>query len=284
MKLVIGAANFTQKYGLENSKIASINNLKKILAFCKSKNINMIDDALEYGNSKKIYKKINLKNFDLITKIKLPKNYRSIKDLNDYYLKTLYNDLKRAGKKNYSHLLAHEIYNDQDKNKILIDSLKYLKKKKLTKKIGVSAYNPVEIKKILKIWTPEIIQLPFNVFDQRLVKSKIINYLYKKKIEIHVRSIFLQGTLLENKTPKKLMKYDKYFKNWHDWCVRNKINKLNACIHFIEKFNKISAIVIGINNLTQLKEITGFIKRKKIKVSYKNFTNNKILVDPRKWN
>ena len=83
MKLVIGAANFTQKYGLENSKIASINNLKKILAFCKSKNINMIDDALEYGNYKKIYKKINLKNFDLITKIKLPKNYRSIKDLND---------------------------------------------------------------------------------------------------------------------------------------------------------------------------------------------------------
>ena len=39
MKLVIGAANFTQKYGLENSKISSINNLKKILAFCRSKNI-----------------------------------------------------------------------------------------------------------------------------------------------------------------------------------------------------------------------------------------------------
>ena len=29
MKLVIGAANFTQKYGLENSKIPSVNNLKK---------------------------------------------------------------------------------------------------------------------------------------------------------------------------------------------------------------------------------------------------------------
>ena len=59
----------------------------------------MIDDALEYGNSKKIYKKINLKNFKLITKIKLPKNYRSIKDLNNYYLKILYNDLEKAGKK-----------------------------------------------------------------------------------------------------------------------------------------------------------------------------------------
>jgi len=284
MKLVIGAANFTQKYGLENSKISSVNNLKKILAFCRLKNINMIDDALEYGNSKKIYKKINLKNFRLITKIKLPKNYRSIKNLNDYYLKILYSDLKKAGKKNYSHLLAHEIYDDQTKNKILVDSLKYLKKKKLTKKIGVSAYNPMEVRKILKIWKPEIIQLPFNVFDQRLTKSKIIDHLYKKKIEIHVRSIFLQGALLENRTPKKLMKYDKYFRNWHNWCTRNNINKLYACIHFIEKFNKISAIVVGINNLTQLKEITGFIKKKKIKISYKNFSNNKILVDPRKWN
>ena len=39
MKLVIGAANFTQKYGLENSKISSVNNLKKILAYCRLKNI-----------------------------------------------------------------------------------------------------------------------------------------------------------------------------------------------------------------------------------------------------
>ena len=80
------------------------------------------------------------------------------------------------------------------------------------------------------------------------------------------------------------MKYDKYFKNWRDWCVRNNINKLNACVHFIEKFDKISAIVIGINNLAQLKEITGFIKKKKIKISYKNFTNNKILVEKKKQN
>ena len=283
MKLVIGSANFTQKYGLVNSKISSINNLKKILAFCKSKNINTIDDALEYGNSKNIYKRINLENFRLITKIKLPKNYRSIKDLKNYFFKTLYDDLEKAGKKNYSHLLAHGIFNDQYKNKILINILKFLKKKKLTKKIGVSAYNPIEIRKILKIWKPEVVQLPFNVFDQRLVKSKIINYLYKKKIEIHVRSIFLQGTLLAYRTPIKLKKYHKYFKNWHDWCTRNNINKLDACIHFIKKFDKISAMIIGINNLAQLKEITKSIKKKN-KIKYKSFPNDKILIDPRKWN
>ena len=91
----------------------------------------------------------------------------------------------------------------------MMNILKYLKKGKLAKKIGVSGYNPNEIKKILKIWKPDVIQLPFNIFDQRLISSKVIDLLYKKKIEIHVRSIFLQGMLVRTKIPKKLKKFKK---------------------------------------------------------------------------
>ena len=162
--------------------------------------------------------------------------------------------------------------------------LKYLKKRKLTKKIGVSGYNPNEIKKILEIWKPDVIQLPFNIFDQRLISSKIIDHLHRKKIEIHVRSIFLQGMLVREKIPKKLKKFKRYFINWNKWCSHNKINKIKACIQYVKRFKQISAIIIGTNNLSQIKQINRFFNERKIDLNYINFRINKDLVDPRKWN
>ena len=45
-------------------------------------------------------------------------------------------------------------------------------KKKDNKKIGISVYNTFELDNILKIFTPEIIQFPLNVFtNPLLIKS-----------------------------------------------------------------------------------------------------------------
>ena len=52
----------------------------------------------------------------------------------------------------------------------------------------------------LKNWekpTIDVIQAPLNVLDQRIDHSKNLNFLKRKKIEIHVRSIFLQGVLVD---------------------------------------------------------------------------------------
>ena len=284
MHIIIGTANFSQNYGLSKSKISSIKMAQKILNFCEKNKINTIDDACHYSNTKKIFKKLRLNNFKLITKIKLPQNYKSYRNLNSYFKNIISRDLKNLSKKNFSHILAHEVYKDDKKNKIMMNILKYLKKRKLAKKIGVSGYNPNEIKKILKIWKPDVIQLPFNIFDQRLINSKIIDLLDKKKIEIHVRSIFLQGMLVRAKIPKKLKRFKRYFINWNKWCYHHKINKVRACVQYVKRFKQISAIIIGTNNLSQIKQINRFFNERKINLNYNNFRINNSLIDPRKWN
>ena len=50
--------------------------------------------------------------------------------------------------------------------------------------------------------------MSYNILDRRILKSKWFNKLKIRGIEIHVRSIFLQG-LLVNKTIHK-----KQFKKW----------------------------------------------------------------------
>ena len=40
-------------------------------------------------------------------------------------------------------------------------------------------------------------QLPFNIFDQRLMNNNLVSFFNENKVEIHARSLFLQGTILK---------------------------------------------------------------------------------------
>jgi len=283
MKIIIGSANFSNKYGINKSKVSSITELKKIINYCKKNRIYNIDDALSYGNTKTVFKKVDTQGLKFISKIKLPKKYKLIKNLKLYFLNIIKESLKVRGQKKYSCLLAHEVSKDKKKNILILDILNFIKKKKLTNKIGISAYNPEEVYSILSLTKVDVVQIPFNIFDRRLISSGLINTLAKKKIEIQVRSIFLQGALLSKKTPSKLKKYDKTFNYWQKWCIKKKLNKVKICLHFVKSFNKISSIIIGINDIEQLKEIIKFLKEKTIDTGYKNIIKNNNIIDPRKW-
>ena len=70
--IVIGSANFNQKYGFKNFKFNN-NILKKTVQLAKQNNINYLDTAFDYNFTKQFLKKISFKKFKLISKVKLPK-------------------------------------------------------------------------------------------------------------------------------------------------------------------------------------------------------------------
>ena len=161
----------------------------------------------------------------------------------------------------------------------------HLKKINLTKKIGISVYSPEELKKLLKKYSFDVIQIPLNVFDRRFLKHNYLNRLKKKGIEIHVRSIFLQGILLlENKKiPKYFKKWSKLFKDWESWNLENKQNKLSTCINFIKNIKHVDKIILGISNYNQINEIINCCQSNRKKYPKKIFSKSKKLVDPRLW-
>ena len=83
-----------------------------------------------------------------------------------------------------------------------------LKKDKLIKKFGYSIYDFKNLKKICKSFKPDILQCPYSILDRRIEKNNLLEFLKHNKIELHVRSIFLQGLLTSN--PKN---YQKSFQN-----------------------------------------------------------------------
>ena len=284
MKLVIGSAQLGMKYGLFNNKSISRKEFKKIEKLVFKSNINFIDTAISYGDSENIIGNSKLKNLNIITKIKLLEK----KDIyiKDWVSKEISKSLNRLKIKNIYGVLIHDYRDLLGKHgKIYLLSLQELKKKKIIKKIGISIYSPQEIKKIWKFWKPDLVQVPFNPLDNRILDSGWVDTLKKFKVKIFVRSVFLQGLLInEGQLFRMKRNYIILLNKFKNWCYKNNISLLQGCLHFVKQFKKIDYLLVGFDNYNQLKEIIDVFKKKQINIPKKFFTDKLNLIDPRKWN
>ena len=279
MKLIIGTAKFGFKYGLDKKRIKKIeiNNIKKIL----EKNLlKKFDTATNYGDSEKIIGNFNISK-KVITKIKLPIN--KPKDLDKWCTKKLNNSLKKLKVKSLYGLLIHDTSDILGKDKEFLNILLDFKKKNFLSKLGISVYEISEIKRILKFWKPDIIQMPVNIFDHRFLNNTFLNKLKNLDIELHARSCFLQGLLLGKKIKITNRRSKKKILKFFNWCQKKQISKLETCIHFVKKISQIDYLIVGFDNSSQLQEIVTSFNKKLIFVP-NDFINNDInLIDPRKW-
>jgi aryl-alcohol dehydrogenase-like predicted oxidoreductase len=78
------------------------------------------------------------------------------------------------------------------------NELKRLRRQGRVEKIGFSAYSSGQIAAVLERFEPDMVQLPMNAIDRRLIDSGILATLRAGGIEIHARSLFLQGVLLQS--------------------------------------------------------------------------------------
>ena len=96
-------------------------------------------------------------------------------------------------------LLLHIDPRQKIDTKFLIKLLLNAKKRSKIN-VGVSIYGENDIESdVYEVC--DVVQLPVSVLDNTLLNSGFIQRLKSKNIQVHARSIFLQGTLLNN--PKK---------------------------------------------------------------------------------
>jgi aryl-alcohol dehydrogenase-like predicted oxidoreductase len=282
MKLVIGSAKFGMNYGQFNNKKITREEFQKIEKLVLKSKINFIDTAAKYGDSENVIGNSKLNNLNIITKIKLPPKKNIL--FKDWVFEEISKSLNQLKIKKIYGLLIHDYRDLLGKyGKDYLHSLQELKREKIVKKIGISIYDSEEIKKIWKFWKPDLVQVPFNPLDNRILDSGWIDVLKKSKVKIFARSIFLQGLLINEDGAIKINKNNRMVLNkFKNWCNNNNVSLIQGCLHFVKQFKKIDYVVVGFDNHNQLKEIIDVFKKKKIIVP-KKFSTNKInLIDPRK--
>ena len=286
MHISLGTAKIGMNYGITSrNKSITNNDLKKIFFFLKRSKIKSLDISPLYGNLFKKIKKYDLQKLNITYKIYIKRKNFSKNQIRDQVI----SNMKTLNLKKFETILVHNVH-EIDKKKLnkTLEVFKKLKENKLVKKIGISIYSKREFQKVSNRNRIDVIQIPLNIFDQRALHENWINQMCNKKnIEIQVRSIFLQGILLCD-----LKKFDNIFikknpiiKKWNKFCNNDYYLKLINSINFVKNQKNIKKIIIGFEDINQLKENYKIMKKKTRKINYKIFSCKSInLIDPRKWN
>ena len=286
MKLTLGTAQFGLDYGVANAigKVDKEETLQ-ILTFAKQAGINTLDTAIGYGDSEKRLGQAGIGSWNIITK--LPEVNVEHSDINFWVNSQINNSLLRLNVLSVYGILLHRPLQLLEKNgSQLWNSLKGLKERSITKKIGFSVYSPDELDKLWKAgFIPDIVQAPYNVFDQRLKDSGWLSKLNDNRVEVHTRSVFLQGLLLmpSDKRPKYFSKWNNLFNEWDLWLKTNKISGLEAALNFVLSEYLIDKIIVGVDNKTQLSEVISASKKYTLCVPKILNTTDEKLINPSLW-
>jgi len=283
-KLIIGTVQFGLDYGItnQNGKVSQ-EELSKIFSFCNENNITDFDTAQDYGSSENIISEYCAlySSFKVITKCKF--KGKSIEE-------TVNISLKKFTSIECFMLHSFEDYNKKE----IIDSLEAYKMAGKINKIGVSIYNVDESILLLRENKIDVVQLPFNYLDRQWDNTEFQKLVKETKIEIHVRSVFLQGILLNPvfKIPNNIDKNDFLeLNNIIDEITRTiKMSKLELCFAYINSFDWVNKFLIGVDNFNHLLLNYEIIKQdltlteEQINIIHNKTKNiNSIICNPSKW-
>lgn len=268
-KIILGTAQFGLNYGINNTiGKPDYKQVESILDYAYNNKINFLDTAEAYGNSHEIigfYHANSDNKFEVTTKFSADRRDlpEKISDRIKYHLKTM----------NIDSIYCY-MFHSYDDFKNYFDLFKLelleLKCKGFIKKIGVSLHSNHDINDVLKYNDIQLIQLPFNLLDNMSKRKKVFIKANKNGVEIHTRSVFLQGLFFKDidNIHNELSELKKYLLELKKLVCKDEMNNLALNYAYSNKY--IDAILLGVDDVNQLKNNINCINNKK----FSDFSSN----------
>lgn len=256
-RLALGTAQFGMNYGIANNQgQVPLTDAAEILRLAQMTGIDTIDTASAYGSSESVLGHIGMDNWRVITK--LPPLPTHVKDVYRWACDEVDASLKRLGIDCLHGLLLH-------RSELLLGShaadiqraMRELKAQGKVRKTGVSIYNPHELDLLETASDIELVQSPLSIFDRRLIESGWLDRLLLRGVEVHTRSVFLQGLLLipAAQRPLKFQRWSRTWDAWDHWLNRLALTPLQACLRYPLSIPGVSRVVVGVDGAQHLSEI-----------------------------
>lgn len=248
MKVTLGTVQFGIQYGISNTHgVPSDSELKSIFSVANELGIQHLDTAKAYGTAEERIGKWSDNKFKIITKFpKVDSNEMLEEALSESLLKLKVDSIYGYLAHNADVLIEHpELW------KTLLEA-KQLGK---IKKIGYSLYTPEQLETLLEMnCVPDLVQLPYSILDRKFEEQ--LQVLKEIGVEVHVRSVFLQGLyfLNPNQLPEKLQPLQSSLLELNDLCIQNNVSVAAATINYVISNPNIDQLVIGVETATQLRE------------------------------
>jgi aryl-alcohol dehydrogenase-like predicted oxidoreductase len=280
VNLVLGTAQLGMDYGVTNlTGQPSNSEAASMLALAKRSNIATLDTATAYGDAESRLSELGFSSeFDIVSKFQCihGKRFSVQPHLNRLNLSSIYGMLFHN---------ANQLANAIGKQNL--DELRAFKEEGLVSKIGFSAYHIEEIEVALDCFSdPDIIQIPSHALDFRVLDSSILTDLNSKGVEIHVRSVFLQGLLIAKPSSftngQHSFLYETLERIAHE-AEKTRQSVMQFLLNQVRIHPNVSSILIGANSRLELEQIlcawnSPIVESERIlhNLDYKH-------LDPRNW-
>ena len=242
-------------YGISNENgTPKLDEIKEIIKSSSDENICFFDTAQDYGNSEfilgKVFSDLKIENkVKVITKFShnlTPKDYEN----------SIKSSLKKLRIKKLWGIMLHR-YESSLFDNFFFELISEFKSKNYIDNFGVSIYDPEDAISLVNNPNIDIIQVPFNLFDRRLVDNNFFEIAKKTNKKIFIRSIYLQGLfLLNNETlKKKNMQWAiPHLSFLHDFIKNHNLKLKEFIFESLNKYISECFLISGINSVVELEE------------------------------
>jgi aryl-alcohol dehydrogenase-like predicted oxidoreductase len=256
MKLALGTAQFGLAYGIARPQpqIAYAES-KAIVGYAAGQGMTVLDTAMGYGESEARLGEIGVRAWRVISKLPEVPDGENVATWITNAVRLSLEKLKIDSL--YGLLLHRPAQLLGDKGPEIHAALQRLKADGLVEKTGVSIYQPSELEGVFSVGEVDLVQSPLSVLDRRLITSGWLDRLADRGVEVHARSVFLQGLLLmsADQRPAKFDRWSDLWTRYHEWIRATGLSPLQACLAYVSAIPQIQQVVVGVNGLNHIKEI-----------------------------
>lgn len=288
-RLGLGTVQFGMDYGIARSEgRPSDAEISKILSAAVSDGCAVIDTAAAYGDSEAALGRAMPAGFatPIMTKCPVPPGHVSPEDSYRFVMESFRASITRLGRKTIWGYLAHDA-------KLVTGpggegarrAFRELREAGMVRKVGVSLYDSEDIREVLAVFDPEIVQLPVSILDQRLIKGGELRRLRERGVEVHARSALLQGLIgLDPRAlPSRLMPLAPRLELLRQRACAAGSNPVATALRFLRGCLDIDVVIIGVQTIAQWTECAREFRDGPIIDASDLACDDPHLVDPRRW-
>lgn len=252
-RLALGTVQFGLDYGITNTRgRLSTAEIREILARCHAHGIDVLDTAAAYGNAEEILGQFYAADrFRVVTKI-APADATGVAGLIEQSCTNL-------GVRSLNTVLLHDASILEREPQVWSALQEEVVAGRVTNP-GISVYWPRQLDmarttcRDLNAPLPRVVQLPMSLFDQRFVSH--LPLLVAEGVEIHVRSVFLQGLgfLSPNALPNHLQAARPALKALQEQCDTYGMSRAEALLAYVAGVSDVSYVVVGVDSPQRLIE------------------------------
>jgi len=256
--LALGTVQFGLRYGFNPAPAPAGEEVAAILRFAWEEGIDTLDTAPAYGDAElRVAEFMPAQaRFRIVTKLPAARGPVDAGAARRSALESA----ARLGGRPLEALLAHHAPDLlAPGGEALFAAMERLRAEGVVRRLGVSVYDAATLRAVLGAYPLDIVQLPLNVLDQRLLLDGSLALVAGRGVEVHVRSVFLQGVLLAApaELPPALAALRAPLERFRAAAGRAGLSCAAAALAFVARCAGVARLVVGVNSLAQLRANVG---------------------------